>query len=148
MNMIFFYQINGQYDCVGKSVVEYDTFLKNSMVMYFEIRDDNEQIVYGNSPRSDQEHHGTNTGKQIFHFKQQGIVIHKFYDQIAMWMDSRFSVMTYITKFGIMVCSSEREPVAVFLWYLLFSFPVPCCIHKDGSRNLMLELFFWKFVYT
>jgi hypothetical protein len=46
-----FYQINGQYDYVGKSVVEYDTFLKTSMVMSFEILDDKEKIAYGNSPR-------------------------------------------------------------------------------------------------
>jgi hypothetical protein len=143
-----FHQINGQYDCVEKSVVEYDTFLKDSKVMSFEIPDDKEQIAYGNSPRSDQEHHGTNTGKQLFDFKQQGIVIHKFYDPIAIWMDSRFSVMSYITEFGIMVCSSEHEPVAVLLWYLLFSFHVPCCIHKDGSSNLLLEFILWKFVYT
>jgi hypothetical protein len=74
--------------------------------------------------------------------------LYEFQDPIAIWMDSRSSLMSYITEFGIMVCSSKHEPVAVLLWYFLFSFPVLCCIHKDGSGNLLLELFFWKFVYT
>jgi len=37
-----FYQINGQYDCVEKFVVEYDTILKDSKVTSFEIPDDKE----------------------------------------------------------------------------------------------------------
>jgi len=143
-----FHQINGQYDCVEKFVVEYDTFLKDSKVMSFEILDDKEHIAYGNSPGSNQEHHGTNTGKQLFDFKQQGTDIYKFYDPIAIWMDSRCSVMPHIINFGMMVCSSIHELVVAFLLHILISLHIVCCIYVDRSSDLLLEIYFWKFVYT
>ena len=79
---------------------------------------------------------------------QQGTVIHKFYDPIAIWMDSRCSVMPHIINFGMMVCSSIHEPVVAFLLHILISFHIVCCIHVDRSSNLLLEIYFWKFVYT
>jgi hypothetical protein len=162
--------------------------LHKDQVISFEISDNKEQIAYGSSPGSDQEHHETDREKfqqqsmlvsmsvveqsiyefielgndihdqpsheinyeekQPFEFKQQGKVIHEFYDPVAIWMESLFSVMPYITKFGMMVCNSKHELVVVFLLHILFSFHVFFCIHEDRSSNLLLELFFWKFPYT
>jgi hypothetical protein len=165
--------------------------LHKNQAMSFEISDDKEQIAYGSSPGSDQEHHEHHETdrekfqqqlmlasgsaveqsiygfielgndihdqqsneinyeeKQPFDFKKPGKIIHEFYDPVAIWMESLFSVMPYITKFGMMVCSNKHELVAVSLLHILFSFHVFRCVYEDRSSNLLLELFFWKFIYT
>jgi hypothetical protein len=55
-----FRQINGheKYDCVENSMVIEDTFHKESKVLdELHFDNDKEQIAYGSSPGSDQEHH-------------------------------------------------------------------------------------------
>jgi len=107
-----------------------------------------EFIAFGNDTNDQPFHEINDEGKQPFDFKQQGIVIHKFYDPITIWMDSRCSVMPHIINFYMMICSSIHEPVVAFLLHILISFHIFCCIHINKSSNLLLEIYFWKFVYA
>jgi hypothetical protein len=107
-----------------------------------------EFIELGNDIHDHPSHEISYEENQPFYFKKLGKIIHQFYDPIAIWMESLFSVTPHITKFGMMVCSNKHEMVAVFLLHIFFSFHVFCCVYEDRSSNLLLEILFWKFIYT
>ena len=105
-------------------------------------------IELGNDIHDQQPNEINYEEKHPFDFKKPSKNIHEFYDPVAIWIESLCSVIPYITKFGMMVCRNKNELVAVSLLHFFFSFHVVCCVYEERSSNLLLELFFWKFIYT